>query len=74
MKTIWKYEIDLPVSRIAIPKGGRVLTFQMQHKARCIWVQIDTDQELEERTFIIFGTGQPMLGAEDLAYIGSAQE
>ena len=74
MKTIWKYEINIPYQRLMIPKGGKVLTFQRQHESRCLWIEVDTETELEERVFIAFGTGHPILGTENLTYIGSIQE
>lgn len=72
-KSIWKFpftasdEIDL-----YIPKGGEVLTVQIQGATPCMWVLVNPKAEIEIRTFSIVGTGHPIkynLGK----YIGTFQ-
>lgn len=73
MKTIWKYEINVPQTRLLIPKGSKVLKFDLQYKTLCIWVEVWPGHEKEARYFYIFGTGHPM-EMESLSYVGSAME
>ncbi len=56
MKVIWKYELE-PHIVLKIPKGGRILDLQTQFGNLCIWVLVDPGQEVEDREFTTFGTG-----------------
>jgi len=78
-KSIWKYVIELkewPNPIFDIPKGGIVLTAQLQHEKICIWVEVDPNADHEERMFEIFGTGHPI--REDMGverkYISTVQD
>lgn len=56
MKTIYKY----PVGEVQIPRGAKVLTANVQDRQFYIWAEVDTDQVLEHRTFVVYGTGHKM--------------
>lgn len=74
MKKIYKYVVPLE-GEIELPKGSRILSFQIQREDPCIWVLVDPLEEaLEARQFRIVGTGHPM--GEDLesgVYLGTVQ-
>jgi hypothetical protein len=76
MNTIFKYpfhtedQIDLQM-----PKGAKVLCVQLQAQVPCIWALVDTDQPLEMRSFLVYGTGHQLLPeAFEKTYIGTYQE
>lgn len=85
MRTIWQYCLDeylfdekgqattRPV--IPMPAGARVLCVQMQNNRPCIWAGVNTDDDLEPRTFQIVGIGNPMPMSENevLRYVGTYQ-
>lgn len=76
MITIWKYEIKEPEVTLMIPEGARVLDLQLQEgtPTPCIWVLVDTDNDLVERKFIIHGTGHKVGWHMNLVnYIGTFQ-
>lgn len=65
MKTIWKFEIDLAtVNNLMMPKGADLLTAQYQRGCSYIWAEVDTDAELELRTFAVIGTGREVRADE----------
>ena len=57
MRTIWKYTLEDPNQKIDMPKDAKILTVQEQHGLPCIWAEVDKDAPLEERTFVVVGTG-----------------
>ena len=73
MKAIYKYPLlgsgmfstIYPIYENAVPLHVGVARDQI-----CIWFQVDTDNELEERKIHIRGTGQPFTGEEGI-YIGT---
>jgi hypothetical protein len=61
MKTIFKYQLSIEdIQFIKMPKGSDPFTAEFQGDQLCIWASVDTDAELEDREFKIFGTGQPL--------------
>lgn len=61
MRTIWKYPLDLSDrTELMIPKGGEVLAAQIQELQPCLWILVDSDAEIEVRTFDSYGTGYPL--------------
>lgn len=73
MKTIWKYPITLLRTRIEMPRGAEILSFQLQQDVPTIWACVDPDKGKVARTVRVYGTGAEMndvLGK----YIGTAQE
>lgn len=58
MKTIHKYPIE---TTITLPKGAKIVSVGSQYandKNRFyIWAEIDTEADLEDRHFVIYGTG-----------------
>lgn len=60
-KAIWKFKLKIDDKQsIEMPKGAQILSAQVQHNILCIWALVDVDAEKEQRTFEIFGTGNPV--------------
>jgi len=70
MKQIWKFRLN---NTIQMPMDAKILTVQMQDGEPNIWAMVDTQNELESRTFTIVGTGNPF-DDTDTKYIGTFQE
>lgn len=73
---IYKYEV--PWERlgqsfvIAIPKGGLVRALQVQDGEPRLWVEVDTEAEMQVRHFMVIGTGHTI--PHGLTYIGTWQD
>lgn len=78
MKTIWKFETPFENRfKIIMPKDAEILSLQQDQKTfkPCIWALVESENELEERFFELFGTGHPInvdMGI-DRKYIGTYQ-
>ena len=60
MKTIFKYPLSVTDTQVLkMPKNADVFSAQFQGEQLCVWGLVDTEAELEDREFRIFGTGQP---------------
>lgn len=55
---IWKYQIQGNSHSIEMPMGAQILTVQLQFDKPCIWAVVNPLNDLEERHFEIYGTGQ----------------
>ncbi len=71
---IWKYilGVDVVANTIGIPIKAEILTVQMQRGDVCLWVKVNPDAELEDRQFVIYGTGHA-IKADNERYIGTVQ-
>ena len=57
-ETIYKYVLNVDdKQQVSIPLDAEILSVQMQGESLCMWALIDTENEPENRTFEIFGTG-----------------
>jgi hypothetical protein len=73
MQKIYKYELNPEdCQTISIPKGSQWLTLQMQLGVPCLWAKVDTENEMENRTIIMYGTGH-LIKEEALVYLGTFQ-
>jgi len=58
MKRIWKYPLAETDEQILLmPEGAKILHVGEQRGVICVWVEVDTDAEMEHRKFYIVGTG-----------------
>ncbi|MBU0846654.1 hypothetical protein KKH23_05640 [Patescibacteria group bacterium] len=72
MKTIWKYTIPLEGRfSIGMPVDAEILCLQIQHGEPRIWALVDPDAEIEEREFVLYGTGHPI--ERTGSYVGTYQ-
>lgn len=74
MKTIWKFSLYGFNEKISVPKDAKILTLQTQKGSPCIWMLVDTNNELEDRNFYIVGTGHNLNNETIDNYIGTYQE
>ena len=75
MKTIFKYQLEIKDTQvIKIPKGADPFTAQFQGEQLCVWAAVETDAELEDREFRIFGTGQPLDLSGVFRYLSTVQQ
>ena len=76
MRKVYRYQFpDDEYFEIEMPKGAKILTFQVQMKDLCIWALVDPAQPFESRKFRFAGTGNKIEEAEEnLIYIGTSQE
>jgi hypothetical protein len=56
MKTIWKYALH-PYTSHMMPVGAKLLSVHAQGSEICLWALVDTEAALEERKFVVVGTG-----------------
>lgn len=70
MKAVYKYNLH-PYARNMMPVGAKPLSVHAQGNDLCLWALVDTEAELENREFVIVGTGHEV---HDHAgeFIGSA--
>jgi hypothetical protein len=73
IKSIWKYELEIGITKISMPEDAEILTAQMQLGEQCIWVLAEPHKPTITRTFRIIATGQPIDAEEKLNYIGTFQ-
>jgi hypothetical protein len=69
MKTIYKYTLDEPVR---MPKGATVVQVGIQDGLYCIWAVVDTDVPVEERRFVVVGTGREL--NDNMVHVGTVFE
>jgi hypothetical protein len=75
MKAIWKYTIDYPFRlQFGMPKGAIVRHVDEQRNKICLWVEVDTENEEEQRSFFVIGTGHNFpKDAGVLEYLGTCK-
>lgn len=73
MKTIYKYQLKTTEQQtITTPVGSEILSLQIQNDNPCLWVKVDTNNEVGDRTFATFGTGYP-LPDNPMEFVGTYQ-
>lgn len=58
MRTIHKYQLDAPITKLMVPAYSTLLTIHEQRGKICVWYEVDTDEPLEEKVFQIYMTGE----------------
>jgi len=69
MKTIWKYKID-------VVDGPQIIDMPIDADIRKIkggffWATVNLENKLEERTFLVHGTGDEITDSHCKYYIGT---
>lgn len=73
MKTIWKYNLVVTDEQsLNLPDKAVILSVQLQHGSLCLWAEVDTNNTLDRRTILIYGTGHPMSECE-MRFINTVQ-
>lgn len=71
---IFKYEIPIEGDfTLQLPKGAKIISFQLQKETPVIWAIVNEQLELETRYFEIVGTGFDFIST-CREYIGSIQQ
>lgn len=73
MLTVWKYV--LPVTdlfSLQMPKGGELLTVQLQGDEAQLWALVEPEREREDRHFRLAGTGR-LITENVFQYVGTFQ-
>jgi hypothetical protein len=65
MLTIYKYPIGIKRTTIEMPRGSQVLSVVAKSNALVMYALVQADRrarpaDAEERTFVVFATGQPI--------------
>ena len=72
---IWKYTLSAQqVSTIKMPEGARILSTQTQGDDICVWAMVDVPDDgctMVDRTFKVYGTGQPIDDGDSLTFLGT---
>jgi hypothetical protein len=70
---IFKYILNIQhqVQIVNMFENANILAFQMQGKTPCIWAEVDLNQKMVFRKFLIVGTGWDL--PPDRKYIGTVQ-
>lgn len=62
MKTVYKYNLANKnfsnICTISAPEGAEFLYAGNQHEEMCVWAEVDTNNEMVDYQFEIFGTGE----------------
>lgn len=65
MRTIHKSTLEVVSKQsLELPIEARIIKLDIQHGIPTIWYICDTDDRMELRTFIVFGTGHNILDAD----------
>ena len=75
MRKIWKYDIDARRERfsVSVPKGATFLTAQVQHGKPVMWAMVETEEDLENRYFVLLETGAVQNYQSVLGFIATLQ-
>ena len=76
MRTIYKYRLQFEeIQSIEMPKNASILCIQTDKKnnAPHIWALVETENEIEERQFKLYGTGAKINNTKTEIYIGTFQ-
>ncbi len=72
-RAIWKYEFEVTeiVQVYDVPAGAKPVHVAAQGRHVCLWMDVDNEATMGERSFMVAGTGHDGLPA-DAAYLGAA--
>lgn len=75
LKVIYKYQLAVvSEQQIVMPLGAKILSVQAQRDTMCIWAMINPrEEETQERTFFVEGTGQEFDLLPNMVFIGICQ-
>ena len=72
---VYKYEVPVTsIFMLYLPTGAKILNFQTQREEPTIWALVDEtlpEEDTEQRTFFLVGTGHDVPDLSDLIYIGT---
>lgn len=56
-RSIWKFQLSHQDHNIVMPRGAKVLSVHEQFGNICMWADVDTEADKENRSFYVYGTG-----------------
>lgn len=71
---VWKYQLNLGVTELSLPKGAEVIKFDFQGGTPTLWAVVNTgtDADTDVRRFCVYGTGHQMQqGDIERTYVGT---
>lgn len=76
MRTIWKFSIPnrhkTDVFSVPMPLGSLPLFFAKQDGALTLWAEVDSDQVVCDKTFLVVGTGYQIdVPSDSRRYVGT---
>ena len=73
MRKVYKYPspISDECTTLEIPSGATYLDFQVQNGEAVCWFLVYPENKIEQRRFVVHGTGHPV--ADRAAYLGTIQ-
>lgn len=77
--SVWKYPLgnwETGMFSAEMPRGAEVLSLQWQHDELCMWALVNPDAMVEQRHFIIVGTGHEVTGDDSISsssFVGTFQ-
>jgi hypothetical protein len=72
-RRIYKYDLPMIGTHvIAMPRGAKILSVQDQSGAMRVWAKVDPKAPMENRRFVIVGTGHLVPAA--LTYLATVQQ
>lgn len=74
MKRIYKYALPImDLASIRMPRGAVILSIHQQFESICLWALVDPmrEDDTEERTFRIAGTGHDLTLKVYSGFVGS---
>ena len=75
MRRIYKYDfIVTDVFTLDLPNIYRVVLVETQGNIPCVWIELDTEEVVEPRTFFLFGTGHAIYSLPLKEHVGSFQQ
>lgn len=76
MRAIYKYRLDVGAQvAVRMPRGAKVLSVGEQGVGIFVWAEVETLDDLEERYFLMYGTGHPIVESPHMSrvFIGTVQ-
>lgn len=71
MKVIYKYTMPfMEIATLDLPRGAEIIRCDGIEGFIYVWAIVDTEAEIEKRTFYLFKTGAPMPKDKKLRYLG----
>ncbi len=75
MRTVYKYPMQMVGGEqiVRMPIGSNVLACQNQGEDPQLWAEVNDQNDMTDRTFIIVGTGHPLPEGASLKFIDTFQ-
>ena len=72
MRSVWKFPLTTTRQKVKIPQPGIVRCVAWQDGNPTVWAEVDTEQAVRERTFLVVPTGSRWDPEHEMVYLGTA--